>query len=363
MVVGGGVGAMFGVLVQNIAFPSATVRMAARRNRLHYKKANQAWQAVERRHSGLFLVQAGWDEKGCFPENSIIFQLDGEFELGDDQLRRLRAEHAADWLAAGLHDGEQVGICSVRISRTSDEAADERQRRSHLLRLEMHTYRYFDFLATHLLRLSGTTMEVAILDGFAGSTEAGHPVAAFPNPCSVGLSVVCEDGSYLALVRRTASPAGGGWWQARKVFNAVGENSAVRDFTVALDGSRQSAPWVVARRGLYEELGLSVQDLVGCTIAIHSFAWSKDILDHKFFGFALVPLSREELQDRWRNAPDRAEAAGTELIFHPIQNHTECRILLSSILKNTHDWAPEAVFSTIRTLITLRKVAHKDLRR
>lgn len=67
MVVGGGIGALFGLLVQNIAFPSVTVRMATHRNRVHYAKANRAWQAIERHHSGLCLVQAGWNEKGCFP--------------------------------------------------------------------------------------------------------------------------------------------------------------------------------------------------------------------------------------------------------------------------------------------------------
>jgi len=360
-VIGAIIGAVFGLLIQNIAFPSTSRRLAEWRRRRFFAEANRAWDAVERGHPNLFLVQAGWDRSGCFPPGSVIFRLDDTFELSDGRLARLRDDHTHQWTADDFKDAEQAGISSISITRVSDRPDDEQHGRSHHMRLMMHTYRYFDHLATHLLRLTGTDAEKAILNAAAGNVTPGAALDSFPNPCSVGLSVFCEDGTHLALTRRTTNPGAGGHSHAGKTYNAVGESVAPRDFAVALDGSLESSPDVVARRGLYEELGLTVNDIAMCAINIHSFAWSSDILDHKFFGMAITPLSRAEIQDRWRNAPDRSETIGNELAFRPVQTRSECLRLLETIKENSDEWAPEAAFSSIRSLLTLRRVAPADV--
>ena len=303
----------------------------------------------------------GLGKDGFFPPGSITLQLNGHFELDNEKLRKFRDDHTTQWRTEAFTDGEQVGISSISITRVSDRPEDEQHSRSHRMHLTMHTYHFFDHLATHLLRLAGSEVEKSILGAAAGGPRPCAPITGFPNPCSVGISLLCEDGAHLALTRRAIDPAAGGHWNAGKIYNCVGENFAPRDFAVALDGSLQSTPDVVAHRGLYEEMGLTLEDLAGCTINIHSFAWSSDILDHKFFGSAITPLSRPELQDRWRKAPDRSETVGNELIFYPIHSHRECTRLLNTINANSIDWAPEAVFSTIRSLLTLRRISAGDL--
>jgi hypothetical protein len=134
-----------------------------------------------------------------------------------------------------------------------------------------------------------------VLDALAGPVGPDQPIPGFPTPCSVGLSVLCEDGTLLLLPRRTSASGPGGHWEGGKIFNAVGENTAPRDFAAANRRSHETTPDVVARRGLCEELGFSDEDTRTATVRLHSFAWASDLLDYKFFGCVETPLSRSEV--------------------------------------------------------------------
>lgn len=104
------------------------------------------------------------------------------------------------------------------------------------------------------------------------------------------------------------------------------------------------------------KMGFSDDDIRTAKVRLHSFAWASDLRDFKFFGFVETPLSRTEVQDRWRNSPDRSETTGFELEAWPVRSSSECRKLLTAIRDNPADWSPEAVFSTLRSLIALRRI-------
>ncbi|SDJ01145.1 hypothetical protein SAMN05192558_104120 [Actinokineospora alba] len=255
LLVGALAGGMVGIVMQNVLFPVAERRWQSRRHRAFYIKANRAWSQVEQLHPRLVLVQAGWDHESCFPEGSVVLRLEGNFELTNAATIANRAAHSDEWTAAGYTDGEQIGIASISTTRISDEPSDEFKGRAHRLTLTVHRYHYFDFLATHMLRLLGTVEERKVLDSIAGAANPDRPAPGFPTPCSVGLSMFCEGGTHLLTPRRSSStgPAG---WEGGKFFNAVGENAALRDFAAANRQLHETTPDVVARRGLYEENGL-----------------------------------------------------------------------------------------------------------
>ncbi|GAA1026214.1 hypothetical protein GCM10009557_03140 [Virgisporangium ochraceum] len=308
----------------------------------------------------LRLVQEGWDQDGFFVPGTARMRLDGRFELKDEALIRIRAAHAPAWLAQNRTDDEQVGISSFMAVRVSDEPADELRGRAHVLELKTHTYRYFDYLATHDLLRDCAESDRAALAGVVGTPRADAPVDGFPNPCSVGISLICEDGDYLVLTTRSRHAAGGRQL-GDKIFNAVGENVAPSDFTPYLDGSHLATPDEVARRGLHQEVGFSGDDIQLCSkIGIHSYAWSPVIYDHKFFGLAITPLSRGEVEYRMRTAKDYlAESAGVQ--FHPVRTREQCSQLLRLIKEHRDQWSPEATFSTIRSLLVLRRLRPSDL--
>ena len=53
-------------------------------------------------------------------------------------------------------------------------------------------------------------------------------------------------------------------------------------------------------------------------------------------GRSKTPLASAEIQDRWRNAPDRSESSGEGLMIWPVQSHAECRQLLATIRETIH---------------------------
>jgi len=359
--IGGAViGAVFGVLVQNIAFPTFSQWIEKRRKMRFYSKVDQVWDSVDRQQLNLRLVQAGWDPDGYFAPGTVRLLLRGAFTLTHDPLQQIRASHADAWLAQKYTDEEQVGITSFQAVRISDSPADEMSGRAHRLELVTHTYRYFDYLATHDLLRECTGTEREALASVIGEPSANEPVAGFPNPCSVGVSLFCEDGAYLVMTQRSKHSSGGKYL-GEKIFNAVGENAATRDFTVDLDGSRHTVPEQVASRGLHQEAGFSSNDIQSCTkIGIHSFAWSTELLDHKFFGLAVTPLARREVEYRLRAAKDfLAESTGVQ--FRPVATKQQCVGLLQEIKRNRDSWSPEAVFSSVRSLLILRRIRPSDL--
>jgi hypothetical protein len=360
LVVGAVIGATVGIVAQNILYPAAERQWRERRRRNYYRNANAEWLRFEQLHPRLVLVQAGWDQEGCFAEGSVVLRLVGTFAPGK-LVRNYRNAHAAVWKSENYTNGEQVGISAISITRISDDPRAELRGRAHILSISVHRYQFFDFLATHMLRLRGTEEERAALDAIAGDYGPDQPVRGFPTPLSVGLSVLCEGGSYLLLPRRSAHSGAGGYWEAGKIFNAVGENAALRDFAAANREAHESTPYVIAKRGLYEELGFRNEDIQEAGLRLHSFAWASDLLDFKFFGYVVTSLSRSEVQERWRNAPDRSEVAGFELSFWPVESSDDSKALLTTIKDDRTNWSPEAVFCTVRSLLTLRRISIGDL--
>ena len=361
LVVGAVVGALIGVPVQSILYPLLAEKWSSRCRRRFHSQSNETWSALERLHSRIVLLQSGWNHDGAFPKGSIILQATApRFELSDRFLT-FRNGHAEEWLERGSTDGEQLGVESISNLRLSDDPVEESAGSAHRLTLDLHTYRHFDFLATHVLRLQGAPNERKVLDEAATSANGDQPIAEFPTPCSVGLSVLCEEGMKLVLTRRSSNRGASGYWQPGALFNAVGENASDRDLAAGNRRVRTTTPEVIARRGLFEEMGLGDDDVSTCPVMIHSFAWASDLLDFKFFGCVDLPYSFREVQDRWRAAPDRSESSGTELVVRSVRNPEECRALVAEMDRNLSDWAPEAVFCTLRTLVTLRRISGRAI--
>jgi hypothetical protein len=120
-------------------------------------------------------------------------RLGGPFVLSG-VARSFRTAHADEWRARNFTDGKQIGIARISIARISDDPMAELKGLAHRLELKVHQYRYFDFKATHLLRLQGSAEERSALDALTDVYSPGEVVKEFPTPCSVGLTVICERG-------------------------------------------------------------------------------------------------------------------------------------------------------------------------
>jgi len=330
-----------------------------RRIRKEYNRINEAWTKFEKLFPNLHLLQAGWPPTGYFTPEQVRIRLQEQFKLPDQIRCEIRQVHQAEWLAQNYTDGEQVGIKTLRIFRTSDEPSDELSGRSHFIQIEAHSYKYFDFLATHRRLTKGSAEEQQLLRSFVGTPNAEQAVAGFPNPLSVGLSLFCENSDMLVLLVRTIEGASGGEWHGGKLFNAVGENVTPSDFSASIMGHKETSPYVVAKRGLHQEVGFSEEDIRCSTVSIHSLAWASDILDHKFFGLVTTPLTRSEIKQRWENAPDRGE--NRDILFYSVRNAKECSDFFRSVFAQKFEWSPEAIFCTARSLVSLRKIDLADL--
>jgi hypothetical protein len=344
-------GAVAGLVLQNVAYPSLQLRYARWRKRRQFRNAEIAGRMMEKRFGSIVLVQAGWGNEGIFAHDAILLELGRDFEIQNPDIQELMENRSHEWKSDGYENGRQVGISSLRISRVSDRPEDDRTGRSHRVIGRMHSYEYFEFLSTHRLLLEGSEDEKRTLFAIAGEPNCRSSIEGFPNPFSVGLSAFCEDGDYLALTRRTVSLAAGGGWHGGKIYNAVGENAAPRDFNPGIDGVLRSSPYLIAHRGLWEELGLPAVAIDACEISLHSLAYATDLRDHKVFGHVNIPLSRGELQDAWRQAPDRSESAGSGLDFHSVRTRSDAQRLLHKIADEAEEWAPEAVFCTVRSML------------
>jgi hypothetical protein len=359
--VGAIIGAIGGLLVQNIAYPAALQQISKWRDRRRIKKINSAWQSLQDIVPVLKLFQAGWLPDGTFGPDQVRMRLLGAFQLSHEIDVEIRQKHAPEWAMAGLTDGEQVGIRSLQIYRISDEPTAEREGRAHMIEILTHSYHYFDFLATHRLLVTGTPDERALLSKYAGKPNPEDSIAAFPNPLSVGLSLFCESGNVLALLVRSKMSASGGYWHGGKVFNAVGENATPHDFRASFEGHMESSPFRVAKRGLFQEMGFSQTECETAHVVLHSLAWAADIRDHKFFGYLITPMAVSEIRYRWEHAADRAE--NREIHFVGLSSRDACRRFWSEIVSDTSEWAPEALLCTMRSLLVLGKLSPEDLLR
>lgn len=353
------VGAFAALLVQNIAYPFALQRWAEWQERKRILRVNRAWESSRRLVPNLQLLQAGWLSDGTFAPEHIKLRLVGTYQMPGDIRTRIRARHEATWTAEGLTDSEQVGINALRIYRTSDDPVAERCGLSHVIEIDAHVYRYFDFLATHRLLGSGSLDEKQLLHTYVSEPNAEEAICGFPNPLSAGLSLFCESGNVLVLLIRSKTTAAGGGWHGGKLFNSVGENATPSDFRPTFAGHFESSPLEIARRGLFQEMGFSEGESNRCAVSIHSLAWATDILDYKFFGYALTPLSEREVKHRWEHARDRFE--NRDIRFVDVSTRRACVQLWTEMRTQLQTCSPEALFCTMRSLMLLRKLNSNDV--
>lgn len=286
----------------------------------------------------------------------MLVTVERQFQLPPDIAQRTRVPHEAKWRALHLEDNTQVGLFAIDAWRKSDEPLKQ----SHELRLSAQTYKYFDFLATHRLLLSGTEAERAFLGQKAGAPDYLKPVQDFPTALSVGLSLFCEGGKCLVLTRRATLASNGGLWSANAIYNAVGEGINLEDQTTEHRGFARVSPWKTALRGLTEEMGFEEADCAAVTVHLHSFVWDTRILDYKFFGYVVSPLSRTELEQRcWMHAPDRQE--NHELLFLDCATRKQCADIIRTITRQQKDWASEATLCTMLSLLYAKDISWDGL--
>jgi hypothetical protein len=202
-------------------------------------------------------------------------------------------------------------------------------------------------------------LEQEFLAAKVGKPHYLEPIRGFPTPLSVGLSLFCENGNCLVITRRTKLASSGGLWSGYTMFNAVGENVTSRD-TYGIDylGSSRLSPWITAKRGLREEMGIEFQ-AEKMSLVLHSFVWDNRILDYKFFGYVINALSRAQVRKTWNNAPDRHES--WEIMFHDCGNNDLAIKIIKEILKYREEWASECILCTTLSMLHLRKITSTEL--
>ena len=230
---------------------------------------------------------------------------------------------------------------------------------THQLRLKGHEYKYFHFLSTNRILFQGNEKEHELVAEYIVKRDSLHPVPEFANPLSVGVSLFCEDGASLVLTRRTDKESIGGTWEANSIFNAVAENISESDVTGSFKGKTRLSPWITAARGLREEMGFYHRDVTKYTIVLHSFVWDRRILDYKFFSYVVTDLSRSEIEKRWEEAPDKHE--NSKPFYFDTRSSADGIDLLKKLVQNKDEWSLEAIFSTVRSMLILGKITHKNL--
>ena len=326
------------------------------KNNYRWKKAEETWRRYQSLSFGLEVIQAGW-KAGVFSEEQVVVTLDDVYEMPKEYTRDLYDNHIAEWKLAGLENNVQYGICEIDPHRVLDEIATKVD--SHQLRIKGHTYHYFEFMATHRLYLSGTPAEQDLLINKIGEPHYLEPVSSFPNPLSVGLSLFCENGNYIVLTKRTKIASSGGLWSGNTVYNAVGENMTSMDtYGIDYQGRPRLSPWLTAKRGLREEMGIEFYDKK-MSLILNSFVWDNRILDYKFFGYTLNTLSQADVRKAWINAPDRQESR--EIMFFDCSNDAQVKKLIKEIIANREVWASECVLCTVLSLLHLGKISPAGL--
>jgi hypothetical protein len=192
------VGAVIGIALDRVVGQLLDDRSRAWFSRRRYRLENAEWAKSELTSGSLQVTQTGWGADGCFPPASVIVRLVGNFEP-TSLAEQLRHSHNDEWTAAGFKNGRQVGTKALLVGRESDEPEAAQDGTSHTIRIDAHEYDYFDFLATHRLRLTGTEAERSVLDQLVGDTSTPRLAPGFPTPLSVGLSVLPDGGNTLAL--------------------------------------------------------------------------------------------------------------------------------------------------------------------
>lgn len=329
------------------------------RSSSYFKKVENAWKEYQGLSYGLELIQIGWNN-GCFSPDEVVITLDGSFQLPKEIKERILDKHRLHWVEQNMTDDVQFGIIKIDPHRISDNHLGN-VKITHQLRIWGQTYQYFEFLATHKTLYYGPQEEKELLQKLTDrQPHYLEPNINFPNILSVGLSFFAEKGNCLVLTRRTSIASSGGHWSAGLVFNAVGECVSPKDIVGDYEGLLRISPWVTAKRGLYEEMGISYFDEDrSSTLQIHSFAWDYRILDYKFFGYVINDLSRADVRRNWEKAPDRNE--NWNMDFYDTATRQQCINIFENILFNRTDWSSEAIFCTCLSLLQMGKITYKDM--
>lgn len=304
----------------------------------------------------LEVVQTGWAD-GAFLEGHIQITVDGVYELPTD-VREQILEHQKDkWIEDGFRDNVQLGVRKLSIIRETDEPIRDI---AHRIVITAHAFRYLESKATNFEWLAGSSQNV--LGKYFSDATQDHHAHAMPTPLSVGLSLFCEGGRKLVLVRRTKNKAAGGHIAGGKITNAVGENCAPIDCESSRGDKVHLSVFRTAARGLLEEMGLDRSQI--SVSLLHTLCWDKKMCDYKFFGLAISPLSDREVEYFWDRAPDKGESAKFKtgrLMVLDVETRAAATGVVADILRNKDEWSFEARQSTIMSLLQMHRINKDDL--
>jgi hypothetical protein len=322
--------------------------------RSHYKKINLLWNRYNELTPEYELILHGWLDS-IFKFSDVIITVEGTFQLDDGIKKAINYEEKViDWSNKNLQNNQLVGISKIDPFRLTENLEDNK----HILHISAHRYNYFDFLSTGRIYFKGSLEEKERIKDFI-KFEEYLPQEKFPNPLSIGLTLLCENEKYIVFGKRSPLPSSGGDWKPLTWFNPVGENANVSDF----DGNyhRQFPKlsiWNTAKRGLYEELGI-IDEISDEKVQIHSFVYDTQILDYKFFGFLNLDQSCQQIRQNWKEKSIDKEFV--DLQFVEISTMKQVHSLIESFILERNMWATECVFCSIRSLLFMKKLSLTSL--
>ena len=106
-------------------------------------------------------------------------------------------------------------------------------------------------------------------------------------------------------------------------------------------------------------MGLHHSDLAGADVLLHSLVFDARLLDYKFFGYVVLPLSRAQVAQAWETAPDKSE--NVSLHFIDVSDSQKAAGLVRGMVASSAEWAPEALYSTTRALLHAGRLSRKDI--
>jgi hypothetical protein len=337
------------------------------------KEWDESSKALERYQylaHGIEVVQSGWED-GFFRDDQVILTLEGQFELPKVLVKEIREPQEDKWIEDGKRNNLQYGIRSLQVPRETETTVSGQP--DHTIIVRGHTYSYFDSMSTHFTYLNESfgneilkqEIDKYLKDHNKDDIDKQEPISILPTPLSIGISLFCEDGNCLVLTRRTSLSSSGGHVAAGRVFNAVGENvNHEQDISGSYKGKTCLSAWRTAKRGLFEEIGIEPTAIHPITIQLHTFVWDRRILDYKMFGYAVVDLSRADIERAFVKAPDFTESKG--IFFLETSNVYQCRDVVEKIIRERNNWSSEAIFCTLASLLVYNekgrdKLSAKDL--
>jgi hypothetical protein len=323
--------------------------------RTHHRSRREEYKRI---CEGLELAQPGLNND-VFTERQIkiLVNTDAMYKLPASIRDKIYTPHYQEWIDQSLKNNRQVGVRNV------DVVPDD-HRTNRCLEIQGQEYNYFEFMATNRRYHEGDADERKFLAEFVKSTDRDFRdvIQHFANPLSVGVTLFCEDGQCLVITQRSIKTSSGSGWEAGKIFNAVGENTNLKDQVgSSIQGSVRVSPFKTAWRGLKEEMGLRIsEDYDATDFQLHTFTFDRQIYDYKFFGYLVTSLTRDEVEERWERAVDKMETH-KEPIFVKAGNKRECLEIVGRIRDERKEWSKEAIFSTLRALELYKEIPLDEL--